>query len=163
METFNGHWAGHNGCLLLSELRRRHQHSILNRFLLKTSFNSLQSFTFATCLIHWPLSPAISSVSWCRSCFVCSGLTYEIYSGGGPSRYVYCMVIHSYSHGGYQSTHTNPPKTGRRPSGGHQSTYITQWKQEEAPLGISQYTYTTQWKQEEAPLGISQYTYTTHW
>ncbi len=44
--------------------------------------------------IHWPLSPISSSVSWCWSCFVCSGLTYEIYSEGGPSTYVYCVVCY---------------------------------------------------------------------
>ncbi len=38
------------------------------------------------------LSPAASSVSWYRSCFVCSGLAYEIYSGGGPSMYIYWVV-----------------------------------------------------------------------
>ncbi len=59
--------------------------------LLKTSFYCLPSFTFVIYLIHWPLSPATSSV-WCWSSFVCSGLTYEIYSGGGPSMFVYCMV-----------------------------------------------------------------------
>ncbi len=25
-------------------------------------------------------------------CYVCSGIAYEIYSGGGPSTYIYCMV-----------------------------------------------------------------------
>ncbi len=35
-----------------------------------------------------------SSVSCYRSCFVCSGLSYEIYSGGGPSTYVYCVVCY---------------------------------------------------------------------
>ncbi len=83
-----------DGCRLLSQLRRRHQHSKLNRILLKTTFHCLLSFAFVTFLIHCNLSPAASSnyVSWCWSRFVCSGLTYEIYSGGGPSTYVYCMV-----------------------------------------------------------------------
>ncbi len=40
------------------------------------------------------MSPAASSVSWYRSCLVCSGLAYEIYSGGGPSTYVYCVVCY---------------------------------------------------------------------
>ncbi len=104
METFKGHWAGPDGCRLVSELRRRHQNSILNRFLLKTSFHCLLSITFVAFSIHWPLSPspAASSVSWCWSCFVCSGLTYEIYIGGGPSIYIYykwcCPVlIHHYT------------------------------------------------------------------
>ncbi len=26
--------------------------------------------------------------------FVCSGLAYDIYSGGGPSTYVYCVVCY---------------------------------------------------------------------
>ncbi len=47
------------------------------------------NFTF---VIHWSLSPAVSIVSWCRSHFVCSGPSYEIYSGCDPSTYVYCMV-----------------------------------------------------------------------
>ncbi len=45
-------------------------------------------------LILWPLSPATSSVSWYRSCLVCSLLTYEIYGGGCPSTYVYCVVCY---------------------------------------------------------------------
>ncbi len=64
METFKGHWACPNGCLLLSELRIRHRNSILNRFLLKTSFHALLTFIyFCYLLILWPLSPAASSVS----------------------------------------------------------------------------------------------------
>ncbi len=55
-------------------------------------FHCLLSFTFVTFLILWPLSPAASIISWCWSCFVCSELAYEIYSGGGPSLYVYCVV-----------------------------------------------------------------------
>ncbi len=39
-----------------------HRNSILNRFLLKTSFYCFLSLTFITFLIHWPLSPAASSV-----------------------------------------------------------------------------------------------------
>ncbi len=45
-------------------------------------------------MINWPLSPAASSVSIYRSCIVWSGLAYEIYSGGGPSTYVYCVVCY---------------------------------------------------------------------
>ncbi len=84
--------------LLLSELRRIHRNSILNRFLLKTSFHCLLSFTFVTFLIHWSLSPAASIISWCRSYFVSSGLTYEIYIGCGPFMYIYYMVSY---HGPY--------------------------------------------------------------
>ncbi len=29
-------------------------------------------------------------VYWYQSCFICIGLTYEIYSGDSPSTYVYC-------------------------------------------------------------------------
>ncbi len=84
-----------NGCRLLSELRRRHRNSILNRFLLKTSFHALLTFIyFCYFFILWPLSPAASSVSWYRSCLVWSGLAYEIYRGGGPSTYVYCVVCY---------------------------------------------------------------------
>ncbi len=79
---------------LLRELRRTHRHSILNTFFTKTSFHCLLSFTCVTFLIHWPLSPVMASVSWCRSCFVCSGLAYEIYSRGGCSTYIYCVVCY---------------------------------------------------------------------
>ncbi len=54
----------------------------------------LLSFTFVTFLILWPLSPAVSSVSWYWSCLVWSVLAYEIYSGGGPSMYAYCVVCY---------------------------------------------------------------------
>ncbi len=54
----------------------------------------LPSFTFISFLIYWHLSPAVYPVSWCRSCFVCSRLIYEIYSGCGPSTYVYCVVCY---------------------------------------------------------------------
>ncbi len=43
---------------------------------------------------NWPLSPAASRVSWYWSCLVCSGLAYEICSGGGPSTCIYCVVCH---------------------------------------------------------------------
>ncbi len=60
------------------------------------SFNMycLLSFTIVIFFILWPLSPAASSVSWYRSCLVWFGLAYEIYSGGGPSKYVYCVVCY---------------------------------------------------------------------
>ncbi len=58
------------------------------------SIHYLLSFIFVTFLILWPLSPATSSVSWYRACLVCSGLAYEIYSGGGPSMYTYCVVCY---------------------------------------------------------------------
>ncbi len=58
------------------------------------SMHCLLSFTFVTFLILWPLSPAASSVFWYRSCLVWSGLAYGIYSGGGPSTYVYCVVCY---------------------------------------------------------------------
>ncbi len=58
------------------------------------SMHCLLSFTFATFFNLWSLSPAASSVSSYRSCFVCSGLAYEIYSGDGPSTYVYCAVYY---------------------------------------------------------------------
>ncbi len=72
----------------------RHRNFTLHRFLLETSFHCSLAFTFVTFLIHCPLHPAASSVSWCRYCFVCSGLTYEIYSGGGPSTFVYCVICY---------------------------------------------------------------------
>ncbi len=42
----------------------------------------------------WPLSADASSVSWYLSCLVCSGPAYEIYHGGGPSMYIYCVVCY---------------------------------------------------------------------
>ncbi len=44
--------------------------------------------------MHCLLSPAASNVSWYWPCFVCSGLAYEIYSGGGPFTYVYWVVCY---------------------------------------------------------------------
>ncbi len=35
-----------------------------------------------------------SCVYCCQSCFIHSGLEYEIYSGGGPSLYLYCVVCY---------------------------------------------------------------------
>ncbi len=63
---------------------------------LKTSFelNPATEGKDGTFPFLWPLSPAASSVSWYQSCFVCSGLAYEIYSGGGPATYVYCVVCY---------------------------------------------------------------------
>ncbi len=58
------------------------------------SIHCLLSFIFVTFFILLPLSPTASSVSWYWSCFVCSGLAYEIYSGGGPSKYVNCVVCY---------------------------------------------------------------------
>ncbi len=42
------------------------------------------------------MSPTGSSISRCWSCYVCPGLTYEIYSGDGPSIYVYCVVCYCF-------------------------------------------------------------------
>ncbi len=53
------------------------------------SMHCLRSFIFDTFFSLWPLSRAASSVSWYWSCLVCSGLAYQINSGGGPSTYVY--------------------------------------------------------------------------
>ncbi len=58
------------------------------------SMQCLLSFSFVTFFILWLLSPAASSDSWYRSCFVCSVLAYEIYSGDGPFTYVYCVVCY---------------------------------------------------------------------
>ncbi len=58
------------------------------------SVHCLLSFAFVPFLIFWPFSTAASSVSWYWSCLVCSRLVYEIYSGGGPSTYVYCVVCY---------------------------------------------------------------------
>ncbi len=59
-----------------------------------SSFYSLFSFYFHFIIfpIHRPLSLPGSCVYWYRPCFICCGLTYETYSGGGPSTYIYCMV-----------------------------------------------------------------------
>ncbi len=43
----------------------RHQNALLSRFLLKTSFHCLLSFTFLPFLIYLPLYSAVSSVCWC--------------------------------------------------------------------------------------------------
>ncbi len=89
-----------NGFYLLSVLRRRHQNSILKRVFLNTYFHFLLWFTFVTvlfidlCLLLLFVSPAARCVSWYWSCFTCSGFTYEIYSGGAPSTYIYCMVCY---------------------------------------------------------------------
>ncbi len=45
-------------------------------------------------LIHLRLSLTSSYVYWCWSCFVYSGLTYEIYSGASPSTYIYSVVCY---------------------------------------------------------------------
>ncbi len=48
-----------------------------------------------TQLVHpQDLLPCIAYFHWYRSCFVYSGLVCEIYSGGGPSTYVYCVVCY---------------------------------------------------------------------
>ncbi len=44
--------------------------------------------------IRYTLSRTASSVSWCWSCFPCSGHAYEIYSGSAPSTYIYCVVYY---------------------------------------------------------------------
>ncbi len=56
------------------------------------STHCLLSFIFVIFLILCPLSPAASSFSWYWCYLVCSGLAYEIYSGGDSSMYV-CYVI----------------------------------------------------------------------
>ncbi len=97
METFKGgggNWAQPRGCHLLSELRKWHWDSILHRFFLKIPFHCLHSFTFITSLIHWPLFLASFCVYWCWTCLICSGLTDEIYSGVGPSMYIYCVICY---------------------------------------------------------------------
>ncbi len=80
---------------LLSELRR----SVETPYSTGSSWrppsmHCLLSFIFVTFLVLWPLSPAASSVSWYWSYLVYSELAYEIYSGGGPSAYVYCLVCY---------------------------------------------------------------------
>ncbi len=95
-EIIEGFWAAPNGWMPLVEWVEE-KPSKLDGFLLKTSFHCLLWFTFVTFFIHWPLFPAASSLSRCWSCFICSGLMYEIYSGGDPP-YVhilhvcYCMI-----------------------------------------------------------------------
>ncbi len=92
METFKGHWAWPNGCHLLREgIETPYSTGSSRR---PPSMHSLLSFIFVTFFILSPLSPAASSVSWYRSCLVCSRLAYEIYSGGGPSTNVYFVVCY---------------------------------------------------------------------
>ncbi len=73
------HWAGTKGHHLLSEQRNRRQNSI--------------STAFPEDFVHYLSCFAIYCYD-CGSwfCFKCSGLVYEIYSRGGPSSYVYCVV-----------------------------------------------------------------------
>ncbi len=79
-----------NGCRLLSDLMGRHRNILLD-----TSLHALLTFiNFCYLFILWPLSRAASTFSWYRSCIVCSGLAYEIYSGGSPFTYVYCVVCY---------------------------------------------------------------------
>ncbi len=40
------------------------------------------------------LSPTASCIYWYWSCSLCSELPYVIYGGGGPSRYMYCVVCY---------------------------------------------------------------------
>ncbi len=54
--------------------------------------NCLYSFTFDTFFIHWPLSPAASSVSCCRSCF-CLFWTYLWNIQWRWSLYVHIFVV----------------------------------------------------------------------
>ncbi len=94
MKTFKEHWACPNGCLQPVEwVEEKRRNSIFNRFLLKTSFHALFTFIYF-CYLFGSLSPAASSVSWYWSYLVYSELAYEIYSGGGPSAYVYCLVCY---------------------------------------------------------------------
>ncbi len=73
-----------------------HRNSIQNMFLLIDLLPCIAYFHLLLLLFKFvgPLSPAACSVSWYRSCLVCSGLPYEIYRGGGPSTYVYCVVCY---------------------------------------------------------------------
>ncbi len=74
---------------------KSHWNSILNRFPLNTFLHCFSVlFTFVTFLIQWPLSPVGYCIPWCRSCRVCSGLTYELYSGCDPSLYPNCVVCY---------------------------------------------------------------------
>ncbi len=51
-------------------------------------------FCYLFLLINHCVLLLLVSVFWCPYRFVCSWLDYEIYSGGGPSVYVYCVVCY---------------------------------------------------------------------
>ncbi len=63
-------------------------------FMVYITMCCLLSFTFVTWLVHWPVSCCFYSVPWCWPCFTYSRITYKIYSGGGPSMYLYCVVCY---------------------------------------------------------------------
>ncbi len=91
LKTFKGHWAPVEWDEeKASEL---HTHQVSPEDLLPCI-----AYFHLLLLPFWflvrPLSPAASSVSWYRSCLVCSGPAYEIYSGCDPSTYVYCVVCY---------------------------------------------------------------------
>ncbi len=102
--TINSPKAGHNGCCMLSDFRRKHQISILERFLLKTSFHCLLSFTVFTFLVDWPLSPIASSVSSCQSCLLVLDLniqwrwSYYVFILTGLLSCDSCHICKKYSH-----------------------------------------------------------------
>ncbi len=70
--------------------------TIINRFFLKTSFHASFSFIYLCYIfLFFGLCLLLLLVPFdIESCFVCLGLAYEIYSGGGPSMYIYCVVCH---------------------------------------------------------------------
>lgn len=73
------HWTGNNGHHMLRDYRSRCQHSILNRFILKTLFRICH---VSPCIVM----NADLFLSWFVSAFV-----HEIYKRGDPFTYVYCV------------------------------------------------------------------------
>ncbi len=68
------------GCIQLAQSPQTHSHT-------SGPSHTIRSPTYSSLALS--LTP--SCVYSCQSCFVCSGLTYQICSGGGPSTYISCV------------------------------------------------------------------------
>ncbi len=84
------------GCHLLSELRRMHWNSILNRFLLKMSFHSVLTFIYFCYLFY-----SLVFISCCFECLLILilsdfvlNLQWNIQWRWSLSTYVYCVVCY---------------------------------------------------------------------
>ncbi len=87
-ETFMGHWAGPNGCRLLSEFKG------------KTLTLHTQQVPLLNCVLFWllfrfiDLCLELDRLSNDDLCLLSSRLAFEIYSGGGPSMYICCVACY---------------------------------------------------------------------
>ncbi len=87
-----GQWSHRNGCRLLSW-----GEGIETSYSTNSSWRPLSFLYFHLLLLLFWFTGfwlQLVLVFWCHSCFVCSGLTYEIYRGDYPSSYVYCAVCY---------------------------------------------------------------------